>query len=217
MVILNRRWRLDLLMAAGLIACMSYSLVGEALHEWLGTAVLVLFLWHLVVRRRWFAGLRRGRWSGSRIFGTALDGLLCFFTLGLVVSSVMLSKYVFAFLPLNVPDGVGATPHQVCAYWGFLVCALHLGQHGHALATMLKQRLALRASLCRSLMIFVCVGGAMAFLWQNLLAHLLLQTRDFAPMGQLPTFLLAYLFIFIFVALIGHVLTQWLQHERRHP
>ena len=60
MVILNRRWRLDLLMAAGLIACMSYSLIGEALHEWIGTAVLVLFLWHLVVRRRWFVGLRRG-------------------------------------------------------------------------------------------------------------------------------------------------------------
>lgn len=119
MVTITQRWRLDIIMTIGLICCMSYSLIGKALHEWIGTAVLALFVLHLVRNRRWFTSLRRGRWNGARVLGSVLCGLVCFVTLGLIVSSLMLSEYVFAFLPLGLPEGVGQTPHQVCAYWGF--------------------------------------------------------------------------------------------------
>ena len=127
MVTITQRWRLDIIMTIGLICCMSYSLIGKALHEWIGTAVLALFVLHLARNRRWFTSLRRGRWNGARVLGSVLCGLVCFVTLGLIVSSLMLSEYVFAFLPLGLPEGVGQTPHQVCAYWGFFFIALHLG------------------------------------------------------------------------------------------
>ena len=44
MVTITQRWRLDIIMTIGLICCMSYSLIGKALHEWIGTAVLALFV-----------------------------------------------------------------------------------------------------------------------------------------------------------------------------
>lgn len=35
MVTIAQRWRLDIIMTIGLICCMSYSLIGKALHEWI--------------------------------------------------------------------------------------------------------------------------------------------------------------------------------------
>lgn len=181
----------QLLMIGGLIACMSYSLLGAAIHEWLGTAVLAGFIWHLLRNRRWFSGLACGRWSASRLFSSALDGLLCFFTLGLVASSLMLSQYVFAFLPLDLPAGTGATPHQVCACWGFLAAALHLGRHH-----VRKQPLS--PIICAA-----AFAGTFAFFWQALPARLLLQMQGMPAHQSLLLDFAANLLIFILFAILG--------------
>lgn len=214
MVTIAQRWRLDIIMTIGLICCMSYSLIGKALHEWIGTAVLALFVLHLARNRRWFTSLRRGRWNGARVLGSVLCGLVCFVTLGLIVSSLMLSEYVFAFLPLGLPEGVGQTPHQVCAYWGFFFIALHLGQHGRSAQTMLAQRFHLPARFWRAFLALICVGGAAAFFWQNLPAHLTLSAGEFAPACGLGTYLAAYFAIFILAAVLGYGLKRLLDRER---
>lgn len=214
MVTITQRWRLDIIMTIGLICCMSYSLIGKALHEWIGTAVLALFVLHLARNRRWFTSLRRGRWNGARVLGSVLCGLVCFVTLGLIVSSLMLSEYVFAFLPLGLPEGVGETPHQVCAYWGFFFIALHLGQHGRSVASVLARRAHLPARFWRALFALMCAGGAAAFFWQNLPAHLTLSAGEFAPACGLGAYLAAYFAIFIFTAGIGYGIKRLLSRER---
>ena len=44
----------------------------------------------------------------------------------MIVSSLLLSEYVFGFLGLG-GDKVGLTPHLICSYWGFLIMAMHIG------------------------------------------------------------------------------------------
>lgn len=37
---------IDLVMTIGLLLCMSYLMIGEALHEWIGMTMLLLFIAH---------------------------------------------------------------------------------------------------------------------------------------------------------------------------
>ena len=64
----------DLLMTAALLLLMSYSLIGEAAHEWIGMGMFLLFIAHLILNRKWVGSLRRGRWSAYRIVQTILVG-----------------------------------------------------------------------------------------------------------------------------------------------
>ena len=49
--------------------------------------------------------------------------------LGSIVSGILLSRYVFAFLKWNGAASLARTLHMACAYWGFVWMSLHLGTH----------------------------------------------------------------------------------------
>lgn len=208
------RWTLNSIMMLGLVASMSYSLLGESVHEWVGTAVLVCFIWHLLRNRGWFSALRRGRYTGGRVVGNVVNGLILFTVLGLCVSSLMLSKYVFAFLPLSLPEGVGQTPHQVCAYWGFLLMAVHLGWHGRSLAAAVKRHIALPGAVWRGVLALAVVAGVVSAVLQQYPAHLFLQVRGFeSGLGLLP-FLVGEAALFALFALAGAGCKHLLQRRK---
>lgn len=72
----TKRWIVDAAMVLLLPVLMAYSLVGEALHEVVGTLMLVLFLLHHWLNRAWLKGLFRGRYTPRRVFQTAINLLL---------------------------------------------------------------------------------------------------------------------------------------------
>ena len=61
----------DLCMTVLILLLMSYSLVGEVVHEWLGMAMLVFLILHGALNAGWIRGLRKGRYSAFRIVQTA--------------------------------------------------------------------------------------------------------------------------------------------------
>ena len=211
------RWTLNSIMMLGLVASMSYSLLGESVHEWVGTAVLVCFIWHLLRNRGWFSALRRGRYTGGRVVGSIVNGLILVTVLGLCVSSLMLSKYVFAFLPLSLPEGVGQTPHQVCAYWGFLLMAVHLGWHGRALAASVTQRVQLPAWCWRAALLCVVLLGAASAAVQRFPAHLFMQVRGFELENGLLLFLIGEAALFALCACAGAACKRFLQMKKGDP
>ena len=213
----HSRWYLNGAMTLGLIVCMSYSLLGEVLHEWLGTAVLACFVWHILRNRAWFVTLWRGRYNSSRVAGNIVDGLILFTVLGLIVSSVMLSRYVLGFLPLSFPEGVGQTPHQVCAYWGFLLMAVHLGWHGRALAASVTQRVQLPAWCWRAALLCVVLLGAASAAVQRFPAHLFMQVRGFELESGLLLFLIGEAALFALCACVGAACKRFLQTKKGGP
>lgn len=48
------------MMTVMLLFLMAYSLIGEALHEWLGIGMLLLFVLHHILNASWYRNLRRG-------------------------------------------------------------------------------------------------------------------------------------------------------------
>ena len=106
---------IDLAMTVLLLCQMSYLLIGETAHEWMGTAMFVLFLLHHALNREWYQNLGKGRYSALRIFQTAVDFLVFLAMLGLMISGIMISRVVFSFLPYAVR--VLGIPADGRSYW----------------------------------------------------------------------------------------------------
>ena len=54
------RHLVDLLMTVVLVLLMAYFLMEQEIHEWLGAGVLVLFIAHHILNRKWLKALNRG-------------------------------------------------------------------------------------------------------------------------------------------------------------
>lgn len=129
----------DLLMTAALLLLMSYSLIGEAAHEWIGMGMFLLFTAHLILNRKWVGSLGRGRWPAYRMIQTALV-VLCFLTMvGLMISGIILSNYIFVGLRIRGWSALARQAHLLCSYWGFLLMSLHLGLHWSMVLTAARR------------------------------------------------------------------------------
>ena len=58
---------LDVLMTLALLFLMGYPFWGDALHEWAGVGMLVLFLAHHILNGSWHKNLLHGRYPPFRV------------------------------------------------------------------------------------------------------------------------------------------------------
>ena len=137
----KQKLAVDAAMTAALLLLMAYGLVGEAAHEWLGVGVFILFLTHHVLNRKWLLAIGTGKYTPPRIVQTALVGVILLCMLGSMVSGILLSRYVFTFLPKRGGYEAAQKAHILCAYWGFVCMGLHLGLHWSMMLTMVRKHL----------------------------------------------------------------------------
>lgn len=209
---MQKRWNaaLDCLIVVLLPLLMAYSLIGESIHEWLGIAMLLLFLGHHALNWRWYRGLPRGKWPPARVLQTVVNTALLLVMAGLAVSGIIMSRYVFSLLPVRGGRGFARTLHMLIAYWGFCVMSLHLGLHwGMVLAAgrkLVKNPPPWGKAILRVGSVLVCLWGVYAFARRELGAYLLLQTAFvfFNFEEPLALFLLDYLAMMGMLAMIGY-------------
>lgn len=209
------RMTVDVLMTASLLLLMAYSLVGEAAHEWIGIAMLVLFITHHVLNGRWCRSLFKGRYTPFRVLETVLVPLLTLCMAGSAVSGVILSKHALAFLPIRSGRAWARIVHLLCAYWGFVLMGLHLGLHWNSmLARFCKSPISnARKWTLRCLGLGVTLYGAVAFVKRNIPNYLLLRDRfvyfDFE--ASRAAFFLDYIAVMGLFVWLGHYLAAWLR------
>ncbi len=129
----------DIAMTLGLLFLMGYHLWGDTAHEWAGAGLFVLFLCHHILNWRWWRGLFRGKYTPVRVLQVGIDLLTLAAMLGLMVSSVILSNEVFAFLHIRGHLSFARRLHMASAYWGFLLMAAHLGLHWGVFLKMVQK------------------------------------------------------------------------------
>ena len=178
----SERILLDLAMTILLIWLMTYSLLGERAHEWLGIALLLLLVLHQSWNIGWWRRLFSGRYTPCRALRTALTVLLFMSLLGSMASGVFLSQYVLDGFPLRSGGELARAVHLPCAYWSFCLTGLHLGLHWSTVAG-LARRVRKAASSppaawgCRILAVLAAACGAWAFLRYDFPSYLLLRTH----------------------------------------
>ena len=149
-------------MTIGLLVLMGYHFWGDAAHEWVGAGMFVLFILHHVLNWSWWKGLFKGRYPALRVLQVIVDVLVLCAMLGLMVSGVILSRKVFAFLPIQGGTAFARVLHMLSAYWGFVLMAAHLGLHWRMLLGIAQRFGTVQGSNKLRSMLFTLLGGGIA-------------------------------------------------------
>lgn len=130
---------IDLWMTVLLLLLMARQITGNSAHEWLGAGMFVLWIAHHILNRRWWCHLLKGKYTAARVFQTVTDFAVFIAMLGLMISGIILSRKVFAFLPFSGGIALARTLHVVSAFWGYVLMALHLGLHWNMILAILRR------------------------------------------------------------------------------
>lgn len=132
---------IDLLMTALLLCLMAYQVTGQKLHEWFGAGMLILFIVHNILNIRWYGNLFKGKYKWLRIVQTIVNVSVLISMLCLGYSGIVMSRYVFAALPIHGPMATARSMHMAASYWGFVLMSIHLGMHWGMIVGMFRRLL----------------------------------------------------------------------------
>lgn len=212
----NIRMATDLAMTILLPVLMAYSLVGEAVHEWLGIVMFLLFTIHHAFNWRWYKNLVKGPYPSIPILSTGINLLLVIVMVALPVSGLLMAKHTFQFIHFRSGAASARLIHLLASYWGFVLMCLHLGLHWNMVLGMarrvmhIKEGLLWRTWLLRIVVAFVAVYGAYVFLVRGFTEYMFLRTQfvfyDFWE--PLPSFFMDYLAVMALFVCIGHYMAK---------
>lgn len=205
---------IDTAMTAALLLLMAYGLIGETAHEWIGIAMFVLFIAHHILNRRWFFSLFKGRYTPQRILITVISVLILVFMLGSMISGIIISRHIFTFSSGGT-DESAVTIHTLCAYWGFVLMSLHLGEHWNMILSAVGKHLKPSVSRKRTTRIIgylIAIYGIYAFVRRNIGVYLLLKSHFvfFDYTEPVIFFLADYLAVIGLFVLIGYYLFRFI-------
>lgn len=217
----------DVFMTLALLFLMGYQFWGEAPHEWVGAGMFLLFVAHHLLNGRWHKTLFKGKYSALRTVTLCVDLLLLLAMLAQMYSGIVMSRYVFAFLPETGGMSLARRLHILGAYWGFLLMSVHLGLHWNMILGMLRKALKIKSKTKSPSMIAFAAGltisgyGIWVFISRGFPTCLFLKSEFvFLDYSEPKIFFymdyLALMGLCIFIAHYSTKLMEQLQKRRSH-
>ena len=203
---------IDIALAAVLVALMATAIVQEAPHEWLGVGLFALIVAHIVVNRRWLAAILRMRRDALRVLQLVVLVGLVACIVGQVVSSVVISKHAFGFLPVLPGASWARRVHMICSYWSFVLAFAHTGLH----ARLPKNMAPWQTWIARAAFAAVACYGVYSFVQLGLGPYLLGQVQfAFADSSApLAMSVARYASVAVLVASVFHYIRQMIRYLR---
>lgn len=113
----NKRFTAKILIDIGMTICllllMPYSLLSETAHEWIGMAMLVLFISHYILNHKWVTSVRKGKYNAFRVIQTVLVIIMLILIMGSMISGILLSNHIFKWIKIS---GTYMTARQIHTY-----------------------------------------------------------------------------------------------------
>jgi hypothetical protein len=207
-------------MAGGLlITALAFDWLGNLAHELIGTAMFALLIAHNTFNRRWYgSAVRKGGWDVRGWLNIATIATLAVAMLILLVTSIIISRSLFNFLP--IASSVGARQlHAQAAYWVLVIVAVHVGMRWTMIMASirgwlhLKSFSARRTWVLRALAIAIALYGVYSWLIMDtgsrLMAELALNFWNFEE--EALRFLVHQGAIMGLFICLSHYGTIWLQ------
>ena len=133
------RMMLDIAMTVATLVLMggNYFFESTAVHEILGVVLLALWAVHITLNRRFFLSLFKGRYNAFRILQAVVNCGILLCAIFLMVSGIMLSNHVFAWLGIESGASFARTAHLLASHWYYVFVSLHIGLHVSLIANRL--------------------------------------------------------------------------------
>lgn len=212
----------DILMTVALLFLMGYQFWGEAAHEWIGAGMFVLFILHHILNLNWHKRIFKGKYTAMRTVTLCVDILVLLAMLALMYSGIVMSRHVFAFLPIESGLALARKLHILGAYWGFILMSLHLGLHWNMILGMLRKQIKLPASRARNTALFlasavIAAYGVYVFISRNFATYLFLQSEFVFLDYNEPKclFYIDYLALMGLCIFIAHYASKLCRRKRR--
>lgn len=203
------RMLIDVVMFILMLILMGPHITDNFIHEVLGVTTFILFIIHHILNIRYYKTIFKGKYNFTRIFMLVIDIALFIAMIGMMISSIIISSDVFAFL--NIPTSeFGRNLHLASTSWGFFIMAMHVGLHLNALVYKVKNKL--KSSnfeyVAYLLLIVVLIYGIYSFIKHKLWEDMFLLTHfKFFDYDQSPIlFYLEMLSIVILIATITYLI-----------
>jgi hypothetical protein len=223
------RMTLDLTMTVLSLILMggSFFFPWDGVHEILGTVLLALWALHVVLNRRWYRALFKGHYNPYRLMQAVVNMTILVCAVALMVSGIMLSNHVFAFLHIYFGAGFARTLHLLASHWYFICMSLHIGMHvsmifrqlaGKKSADGQNVKSAARRLIMRIVLLAICGYGVYSFITRNIGKYLFLtQPFFFLDIDRgYVLFFTDYLSIVVLIAVISHYLATFLTVAGKH-
>lgn len=204
----------DLAMTIVLLLLMTYGLIGEAAHEWLGIAMFALFVLHHTLNCRWSRNLLHRKKDARSILQTTLVILILLSMIGSMFSGIILSRYVFSGGFLSGWQSFARNLHMISAYGGFVLMSLHLGIHWSMIIGMGKRIVRkdsfARTRILRTAAVLIAGYGIYAFIYRRIWRYMFLMDHfvffDFEE--PLVRFIVDYMAVMGLFVFIGYYLEK---------
>ncbi|MBR4401274.1 MAG: DUF4405 domain-containing protein [Synergistes sp.] len=197
--------------------------LGSLMHECIGSALILLFFLHLWLNRSLLKNLFRGRLSAVRGVLALVNVLLTADAVLLLASGVMISKSLFAGLPVKGGMSFARTAHMLASYWGYVIMSFHVGLYldvmkaEAGLAPVPAKHSALRRALSYAAAAVIMFFGARAFARRRIGDYMFLRSQfvffDFEE--PLSRFLLDYIAVMLLFVCLGHIFMLLLRRAGR--
>lgn len=210
---LTAKITIDILMTLALLFLMGYQLWGDVAHEWVGAGMFLLFIAHHILNFNWHKNLFKNKYTARRITVLYIDILVFADMLIMMFSGIVMSRHVFAFLPISGGVMLARRLHIIGSYWGTLLMSLHLGMHVKMLAGIIKKHIKIPTPAVFVPSLAIAAYGVYAFIKRDFLTYMFLRSEFVFLDYDEPKFLfyIDYISIMVMCIFIGYffsVLTE---------
>ena len=171
----------DIMMVVLLPVLMTFQITGQMWHEWLGAAMLILFVVHNILNIKWYKGFFTGKYTLIRVLHTVVNILLLASMLCIAYSGITMSGYAFSFLPRRTGIASARLIHLAASYWGFVLMSIHIGFHWGIISSKicgkLKDNKKYLIWIFRLVAIVIAIYGAVCFYKNDIGSYMLLKNQ----------------------------------------
>ena len=172
----------------------NYLFPADIVHEILGVGLFVLWAVHIILNRRWYGAIFKGKYNPYRVMQTIINCCILICTIFLMISGIKLSNHIFTFLNIQGGLGFARIAHLLASHWYYLFMSLHIGLHVSMIANKIAQKKdaanessnqeskpqsSARKIILRIVLALACAYGLYAFIIRGVWKYLFLQQQFF--------------------------------------
>ena len=209
------RMPLDILMTLLSIILMGGTILfpNDRVHQIFGIALVILWVVHIVLNRRWYDALFKGQYKPYRIMQLIVNCGVLICALLLLISGLLMAW----FIPSDWVSGAlgfARITHLLASHWYYIFIAFHIGLHGAMLAGKMK----IHGLVPRIICILISLYGVYAFIIRGVWKYMFLRQQFFfldLERGYV-LFALDYISIIVLFGTIAYYLGKLIVSRPKH-